>query len=261
MDLATVIGLALGIGAVLVSALLEGTNPMSLFNLPACVLILGGTLGTSATGAPLAAVLQLPRFLRTAVMSGQHDFVGRIQEIIDLAQKSRREGLLALEQVAQTITDPFLRRGLPLVVDGGEAETVRAVLETEIAQWEQKERTGEALFTAMGGYAPTVGIIGTVLGLIHALGQMDDPKKMGHAIAGAFLATLYGVAIANLVLLPIGTKLKLRTEESKLLYEISLEGLMAIQAGENPRVIEQKLGAYLNEAQRAALTAAMAETK
>jgi chemotaxis protein MotA len=159
--------------------------------------------------------------------------------------------LLALEEDARNIDDPFLQKGLQLVVDGTEPEVVRAVLESEIAVWEEREKVGEQIFTAIGGFCPTMGIMGAVLGLMHALGQSDDPKKMAKAIAVAFVATLYGVGFANFVFLPIAGKLKVRVAEKRLLYELTLEGILAIQAGENPRLVAEKLSAYLPPSERA----------
>lgn len=175
----------------------------------------------------------------------------RARQLVELAQKARREGLLALEEDARNIDDPFLQKGLQLVVDGTEPEIVRAVLESEIAVWEEREKVGEQIFTAIGGYCPTMGIMGAVLGLMHALGQSDDPKKMAKAIAVAFVATLYGVGFANLVFLPLAGKLKVRVAEKRLLYELTLEGILAIQAGENPRLVAEKLSAYLPPSERA----------
>ena len=175
----------------------------------------------------------------------------RARQLVELAQKARREGLLALEEDARNIDDPFLQKGLQLVVDGTEPEVVRAVLESEIAVWEEREKVGEQIFTAIGGFCPTMGIMGAVLGLMHALGQSDDPKKMAKAIAVAFVATLYGVGFANLVFLPLAGKLKVRVAEKRLLYELTLEGILAIQAGENPRLVAEKLSAYLPPSERA----------
>lgn len=258
MDLATVIGFVLAVGAVIGSALMEGGHLSALINPPALVLIVGGTLGTTTLSFPLAVILQLPRYTMAAVMLPKSDLVGRVREMVDLAQKARREGLLSLEENVAVQKDPFMKKGLQMIVDAAEANAMRTMLETEIMIWEQKEKCGEAVFTTMGGYSPTIGIIGTVLGLIHALGQMEDPKKMGAAIAGAFLATFYGVAFANLIFLPIAGKLKCRMEEATLIYEMTLEGLLAIQAGENPRMLEEKLSTYLPEKQRGQLTAVAA---
>jgi Flagellar motor component len=192
-----------------------------------------------------------PEVSQGSVVAPPLGLAERARQLVELAQKARREGLLALEEDARNIDDPFLQKGLQLVVDGTEPEVVRAVLESEIGVWEEREKVGEQIFTAIGGFCPTMGIMGAVLGLMHALGQSDDPKKMAKAIAVAFVATLYGVGFANLVFLPIAGKLKVRVAEKRLLYELTLEGILAIQAGENPRLVAEKLSAYLPPSERA----------
>ncbi len=254
MDLATVIGLGLGISAVFITALLEGTHLSALVNLPAFVLIVLGSIGATTTSFALSDILRIPQFIKDALFAPSLGLAERAQQLVELAQKARREGLLALEEDARNINDPFLQKGLQLVVDGTDPEVVRAVLESEVAVWEEREKVGEQIFTAIGGYCPTLGIMGAVMGLMHALGQSDDPKKMAKAIAVAFVATLYGVGFANLVFLPLAGKLKARVSERRLLYELTLEGILAIQAGENPRLVAEKLAAYLPAAERKKFT-------
>jgi chemotaxis protein MotA len=251
MDIATVVGLVLGIGALFATALLEGTHLSALVNIPAFVLIVGGSFGATIVSFALSDIMRIPKFLKEALFAPPLGLAERARQLVELAQKARREGLLALEEDARNIDDPFLQKGLQLVVDGTEPEIVRAVLESEIAVWEEREKVGEQIFTAIGGFCPTMGIMGAVLGLMHALGQSDDPKKMAKAIAVAFVATLYGVGFANLVFLPIAGKLKVRVAEKRLLYELTLEGILAIQAGENPRLVAEKLSAYLPPSERA----------
>lgn len=254
MDLATVIGLVVGIGALLGTAILEGTHLSALINIPALVLIVGGSIGATLTSFSLSDFLRLPAFLREALFAPPLPLAERVRQLVDLAQKARREGLLALEEDARSIDDPFLQKGLQLVVDGTEPEVVHAVLESELAAWEEREKVGEGLFMGLGGYAPTMGIMGAVLGLMHALGQSDDPKKMAHAIAVAFVATLYGVGFANLVCLPLAGKLKARLAERRVLYELTIAGILAIQAGENPRLVAEKLSSYLPPSERLKIT-------
>ncbi len=251
MDIATLVGLLLGIGALFTTAILEGTHLSALVNLPAFVLIVFGSLGATTVSFSLGDMLRIPRFLKDALFAPPLGLVERARQLVELAQKARREGLLALEEDARNINDPFLQKGLQLVVDGTDPEVVRTVLESEIAVWEEREKVGEQIFTAIGGYCPTLGIMGAVLGLMHALGQSDDPKKMAKAIAVAFVATLYGVGFANLIFLPLAGKLKARVSEQRLLYELTMEGILAIQAGENPRLVAEKLSAYLPPSERA----------
>ncbi len=251
MDLATLVGLLLGIGALFTTAILEGTHLSALVNLPAFVLIVFGSLGATTVSFSLGDMLRIPRFLKDALFAPPLGLAERARQLVELAQKARREGLLALEEDARNLNDPFLQKGLQLVVDGTDPEVVRTVLESEIAVWEEREKVGEQIFTAIGGYCPTLGIMGAVLGLMHALGQSDDPKKMAKAIAVAFVATLYGVGFANLIFLPLAGKLKARVSEQRLLYELTMEGILAIQAGENPRLVAEKLSAYLPPSERA----------
>lgn len=254
MDIATAVGLVLGIGALFATAILEGTHLSALVNIPAFVLIVGGSLGATTVSFALSDILRIPKFLLEALFAPPLGLSERARQLVELAQKARREGLLALEEDARNIDDPFLQKGLQLVVDGTEPEVVRVALESEIAIWEEREKVGEQIFTAIGGFCPTMGIMGAVLGLMHALGQSDDPKKMAKAIAVAFVATLYGVGFANLVFLPLASKLKVRLAERRLLYELTLEGILSIQAGENPRLVAEKLAAYLPPAERVKLT-------
>lgn len=245
MDLATLLGLLIGVGSLFATALLEGTHLSALVNLPALILIVGGSLGATMVSFSLGDVLRLPLFLKQALFQPPLGLEERARSLVEMAQKARREGLLALEEDAQNTSDPFLQKGLQLVVDGVEPEVLRGVLEGEALLWEERAKVGEQLFTAIGGYCPTMGIMGAVLGLMHALGQSDDPKKMAGAIAVAFVATLYGVGFANLVFLPLAGKLRLRVKEQRSLYEMTREGILAIQAGENPRLVADKLAMYL----------------
>lgn len=253
MDLATLIGLVIGIGALFATVVLEGTHFSALLNIPAFVLIIGGSMGATMVSFALGDILRLPAFLKEALFAPSLGLVERAKQLVALAQKARRDGLLALEEDVQNISDPFMQKGLQLVVDGTEPEILRVVLESELSVWEEREKVGEQIFMAIGGYCPTMGIMGAVLGLMHALGQSDDPKKMAGAIAVAFVATLYGVGFANLVFLPLAGKLKARVGERRMLYELTLKGILAIQAGENPRLIAEKLSAYLPPLERAKL--------
>ncbi len=257
MDLATIIGLVLGIGGLFVTVVLEGTHFSALLNVPALVLVIGGSLGATVISFALKDTLRIPIFLKEALFAPSLGLAERAQQLVALAQKARRDGLLALEEDARNIQDPFLQKGLQLVVDGIEPEILRVVLESELSVWEEREKVGEQIFTGIGGYCPTMGIMGAVLGLMHALGQSDDPRKMAKAIAVAFVATLYGVGFANLVFLPLAGKLKARVGERRILYELTLEGILAIQAGENPRLIAEKLSAYLPLAEREKLAEQM----
>ncbi|MBI3967359.1 MAG: flagellar motor protein [Chloroflexi bacterium] len=255
MDKTTLPGLVVAFGALLLSVILEGGNPLALLNVPAAVLVFGGTFGIAMTAFPLPVVLRLPKLLMQAITEKHTDAHEIIERFCKLADKARREGLLALEQEAPSL-DQFGRKGIMLVVDGSDPTLVREVLEAEVEAMQRRHHDGYGIFEAMGGYAPTVGIIGTVMGLVNVLSQLEDPSELGHAIAGAFLATLYGVASANLLWLPIGQKLKNKSHEEAWIRELTMEGIMTVQAGVNPRIVREKLEAQLPPERR---TGAQAE--
>jgi chemotaxis protein MotA len=254
MDLATIIGMILAWGALIGSLLMEGGDVRSLVNLPAAFLVFGGTLGASIVSFRMNQITGLPDILKKAFTERALDPAEVIALLVRLAERARREGMLALESEADRIEDDFLQRGLRLAVDGTDPEMLRDILTTDIHFLQTRHKTGESMFTTMGGFAPTLGIIGTVIGLIHMLANLSDPAKMGPLIAGAFIATLYGVSSANLIFLPIGNKLKARSAEEALVREIMLEGILSIQAGDNPRIVEEKLKAFLAPKLRSTLS-------
>ena len=253
MDLATVFGLLLAWGALVGSMLMEGGDPKWLVNVPAAILVFGGTLGAATVSFRLNQIMGIPDILRKAFTSKEQDVPATIAMLVQFAERARRDGLLVLEDEAGKVDDEFLKRGIRLAVDGTDPELVREILSTEIHFLQSRHKVGESIFTTMGGFAPTLGIIGTVMGLIHMLRNLSDPAKMGEHIASAFIATLYGVSLANLVFLPIGNKLKARSAEEVLVREVMIEGILAIQAGDNPRIVEDKLKAFLAPTLRGAL--------
>jgi len=197
--------------------------------------------------------LMLPAIIKNAIIGAPMDLPKTIQILVSFAERARREGLLALEEQARDIDDPFLQKGIQLAVDGTDPELVPAILETEIAYLGERHTAGASILSTMGGFAPTLGVIGTVAGLVHMMANLSDPGSMGPAIASAFIATLYGVSSANLVFLPLGNKLKQRNGIEILLREIQIEGILYIQAGDNPRVVEEKLKAFLDPKARASI--------
>jgi chemotaxis protein MotA len=245
MDLATIIGLVLAWGALIGAVLLEGGDIKALINIPAALLVFGGTLGAATISFKMNQITGLPNILKQAFKEKSQDVAGVIALLVRFAERARREGLLVLEDDARNVDDEFLQRGVRLAIDGTDPEMVREILSTEIHFLQTRHKVGESIFTTLGGFAPTLGIIGTVMGLIHMLANLADPVKMGPSIAGAFIATLYGVASANLIFLPIGNKLKARSAEEVLVREVMVEGILAIQAGDNPRIVEEKLKAFL----------------
>ena len=201
MDFATIIGLVVAFGSLGVSVVLEGGSLRELVGVPALVIVLGGTIGATMISLPLQDILRLPNLLKFAFLPHSFDHADTAREIVRLAALARRNGLLQLESEVANLKDPFLSKGLSLVIDGTDAEMIRETMDTEIMTMEARHKAGAKVFNLMGGLAPTMGVIGTVMGLVNMLANVDDPAAMGPAIATAFLATLYGVASANLVFL------------------------------------------------------------
>lgn len=245
MDLATIIGLVLAWGAVVAALVIEGGKPGELVNVSALVLVFGGTAGATIISVSMEQILALPGVIRKAFFARSSDMGELSKLVVDFARKARTDGVLALEPECQQLEDKFLRKGMQLIIDGTPSELVREVLETEIVAMQERHKAGETIFATAGGFAPTLGIIGTVMGLINMLARLSDPGRMGPAIASAFIATLYGVALANLIFLPIGSKLKAKTTDEVVTYEMIIEGVLSIQAGETPRIVEMKMMAFL----------------
>lgn len=252
-DVTTASGLLIGIGSLLLALWLEGGHLQQLVNIPAALIVLGGTFGATLIGLNAQQLRDLPRILRQAFVRETIDIPHTIRLLITLSEKARRDGLLSLESDANSTGDEFLKRALQLAIDGTDPELVRDILQLEIAFLEERHRQGEQIFVSMGGYAPTMGVLGTVMGLIHMMSRIESPSMMGPAIATAFVATLYGVSSANLLFLPIASKLRARHADEVLLREVIVEGVLAIQSGENPRIVEQRLRAFLSQRQRRAL--------
>lgn len=245
MDIATLIGLLLGFSGLIGGFLLEGGNLGMLLVGTAAMIVFGGTFGAVIVSFTLEEIKTVPYFLKVVFSDKKVDYLTVLESIVEAADKARREGLLSLESKLNEIDNPFLVRGLQLVIDGTDPELTRSMLEMEIEAQEKKEKVGVEIFMAAGGFAPTMGIIGTVMGLVHVLSNVSDPDKLAGAIAVAFLATLYGVASANVLWIPFANKIKGGTEKKVLLLELILEGILSIQAGENPRVIREKLMTFL----------------
>jgi len=250
MDIATIGGLILGIGAVVVSFIMEGGHMGAIIQAPAMMIVLGGTIGASVITTSIKTLTNIPSFLRYAFKGESADLLQTIDNIVSLSEKARREGILGLEKDMNKVKDPFFRKALQLVIDGTEVTVLKDILETEIAYIEDRHKKGILFFQKMGGFSPTLGIIGTVLGLIHTLGSTSDASRMAEAIAGAFIATLWGVAMANLCYLPISDKLKMRHEEELAKLDLVTEGVVSIQSGDNPRMVKTKLLSFISPAMR-----------
>lgn len=245
MDIATLLGLALGIGALLGSFLMEGGHLGALIQIPAMTLVIVGTLGACVITTSMSQLKALPAVFKVAIFEKKLNPSDLIDLLYDLAQKARKNGLLSLEKELGNIQDPFLKKAIQLAIDGFETNKIREILEIEISYIEERHRAGATFFQKMGGFSPTLGIMGTVLGLIHALGNLESSSNIASAIAAAFIATLWGVALANLVYLPIGDKLKAKHQDESLCLEIVTEGVLSLAMGDNPRVIRMKLLSFL----------------
>jgi chemotaxis protein MotA len=245
MDLATLIGVIAGVGALIMGYLLEGGTIGSLFGLSAAVIVFGGTFGAVLTSFSLSDLKKVPNWLRVAFSAQSFGTAEAYESLVRFAEKARREGLLSLEQELPTVNDRFTRQGLQLVIDGTDPEITQEILESTIAVLEKRHRVGISVFEAAGGYAPTMGIIGTVMGLVMVLGNLTDPESLSHSIAAAFIATLYGVSSANLLWLPIATKLKMKDKSEIAAMEMVLDGILSIQAGDNPSILKEKLKTHV----------------
>lgn len=245
MDLATIIGLLMAFGAVFGGAAIEGVHISALIQPTAALIVLGGTFGATFVSFPLPAIINALKGIKTAFLPAKVDHEQVVKDIINYATKARRNGLISLEQEAQSARDPFIKKGISLVVDGIDPQKLRETLEADIMAYEDHTKHTVEFYEAAGGYSPTIGIIGAVLGLIHVMANLSDTSKLGGGIAVAFVATIYGLIVANVICLPIGTKIKIRMKEEVLRRVMILEGLIAIQNGENPHFIEQKLMAFV----------------
>ncbi|MCD6280400.1 MAG: MotA/TolQ/ExbB proton channel family protein [Deltaproteobacteria bacterium] len=244
MDLATLIGVLFAFGMVLMG-IMSG-SPLSLFvNAPSLLIVLGGTIGILFINYPLKDVIGVAGVLKNVFFAQAQDPQGLIPTFIDFATRARREGILALESAAGELTDKFFKQGLELVIDGLEPQSIRDILETEIEHIEQRHRKGADILNSMGAFAPAMGMIGTLIGLVQMLQSMSDPSSIGPAMAVALITTFYGSVLANMIALPMAGKLTARSSEEVLVKGMIIEGIMSISAGDNPRIVERKLHAYL----------------
>jgi chemotaxis protein MotA len=250
MKMTGLIGVVVGGLSIALGATLEGSNVMAVINIPALFIVLGGTLGACIGGTSFEAVKAIPMLYKKAFMPDELDLPGRVAELVGYAEKARRDGLLALDEQLSSVEDPYTRKGLQLVVDGTDPDLVAEVLEAENDAMRKRHAMCVQPFDKAGGYAPTMGIIGTVFGLVHVLTNLSQPETLGPMISAAFIATLLGVASANVVYLPVSARLKGLSQEEMHFREMTLEGILAIQAGENPRFVNEKLMAYVPPSQR-----------
>lgn len=250
MDLGSVVGIILAVGGLLGGFIMDGGTIQSLIQPSAAVIVFGGTIGATLLSNRAKSLKSVGKYLRITFFSQKFDPHRSIDRLVEMATTARREGILALEDQVEGFDDLFLKKGIGLIVDGVDPELVKEMLDTEISYIEHRHEMGITLFESAGGFAPTMGIIGTVMGLVHVLGNLQDITKLGPQIATAFVATLYGVSSANVVWLPIAGKLRTRSSDEILGKEMTLEGILSIQAGENPTVLRQKLLSFLADSER-----------
>ena len=245
MDPAAIIGIVLSFGAVIAAIFMEGSTPMSVVLPPPMILVIGGTIGAGLTGSTLRdakkAFAALPKILTMKPPEPERT----IETLVSLADRARREGLLALEDAARDIDDEFLKAGLQAAIDGTDPEDLRVILEDKISTKRTADRTTSKFYGDLGGYAPTIGIIGTVVSLVHVLENLSAPEVLGPLIASAFVATLWGLLTANLLWLPLSSRLKRASELECNQMEVAVEGLLAVQAGANPRLVGERLRSLL----------------
>jgi len=250
MKAATGIGIAVAAVGILLAAMMDGTSPAAFINMPAIILIIAGTGGVTLASVGMDGVKKIPSLYKLVISAEPPDVQGRVTLLVSLAEQARREGLLALDAQIAEIDDDYTKKGLQLVVDGTDPELVRAILEGEIDGMAARHHAGALPFEKAGGFAPTIGIIGTVMGLVHVLQNLSAPATLGPSISSAFIATLFGVASANVIYLPVANRLKAMSAAEVELRTLTLEGILSVQAGDNPRVVADKLTSFVPPAER-----------
>ncbi len=246
MDVLSFVGVILAFSAIVGGNYLEGGHPGGLLNGPAALIVLGGTLAASLLQTSLPIFKRSLFMLRWIFFPPAIDLGAGIGQVVGWSMVARKDGLLGLESIADLEVDHFSRKGLQLLVDGAEPEAIRSIMEVDLITQEGRDLQAAKVYEGMGGYAPTIGIIGAVMGLIHVMGNLADPSQLGSGIAVAFVATIYGVGLANLLLIPIGNKLKSVVLRQSRYREMLLEGILSIAEGENPRSIELKLQGFID---------------
>lgn len=249
MDIGTVVGLLFGMGCILF-ALLLGGSILAYIDVPSMFIVIGGGTAATLTSMPIIMFLKFPKVIGKALFHKTVDPLDLIRQLVELAEVARRDGILALENSIEHIEDSFLVRGIQMAVDGSDPEVIESIMETELENLIDRHGTGKRIFDSLGRFAPAFGMIGTLIGLVAMLSNMDDPSKIGAGMAAALLTTLYGAVLANIVFLPIADKLGQRSTEEILQKTMIIQGVMSIQAGDNPRNVESKLITFVPPSQR-----------
>jgi len=244
VDLASFIGMALAC-IMVVGGIVAGGDVMAFINLPSVLIVVGGALGGTILSNPWKRVLSLGQILKKAFFAESPELISIVQTLVSFAEKARREGLLSLEDDAEQLNDPFMKKSIQLVVDGTDPELVKSILDTEIGLLEERHAGNKFMFDTLAELSPAFGMLGTLIGLIQMLGHLDDPNALGPGMAVALITTFYGSILANVFGLPIARKLTVRTQEEVMTREMIVEGILAIQAGENPRLVEERLKVFL----------------
>lgn len=248
MDIATILGFIAG--AIIFSTVaILGGNVIIFVSIQSVLVVLGGTMAGILISYNFTALKKIPDLLKVAFKNDNVESERVIEELVSFAEKARREGLLALEDDAAEMEDEFLKKGIQLVVDGTDPELVRNILETKLTFLEERHHEGQGILRKMGTLSPAFGMIGTLIGLIQMLAELDDPTELGEGMAVALLTTFYGALIANLIFIPMAGKLESTSHDEILLKEVMIEGILSIQAGENPRIVEEKLRAFLADSE------------
>lgn len=245
MDIFLIIGLVLGAICIVMALILKGASVAMLLNGEVAVIIFGGMIAAVLSSYTMADIKRLPKVMKVLMSNEEPDLNGMIEKMVELSNIARREGLLALEAPVNELDDPFMKQGLELVVDGAEAEQIRDLMESEVDAMESRHHRMSGLFKTAGATSPTLGVMGAAIGLIGALGNLSDINKLGPMIASAFVATIFGIFMGYLVMIPFATRLEAKNEEEVLLKTLIIEGVMDIQAGHSAKVIEQKLYAQI----------------
>ena len=249
MDITTFLGIFSGF-ALMVLAINSGGGLSWFISVPSMMIVMGGTLATTLIHYSLSDVLGVFKIVRNAFFHKMPDYTKEIAKVIDFSKVARREGILALERLKNELDEPFFAKGIELAIDGLEPKSIMEMMGTELEYTEERHKKGAEIFTTMGTFAPAMGMLGTLIGLVQMLMVMDDPKSIGPAMAIALITTFYGSLLANLLFLPIAGKLKLRSQQEAQLKQLIIEGITSIQFGDNPRVVEQKLNVYLAPSER-----------
>jgi len=249
LDISTFIGILVAGGLVITSILMGGSGAWFV-NYPSIMIVVGGTMGATLLAYPLADVLGVFKVAKNVFLHKSQPVSQLIPQMVELAKKARQEGILSFESQLDHIENPFLVRGLQMAIDGMEASAIEDVLTTETIYIDERHRLGAEIFTTMGAFAPAVGMLGTIIGLVQMLMQMEDPSQIGAPMAVALLTTFYGTLLANLIFLPIAGKLKTRSKQELLTKQMVIDGVISIQSGDNHRIVEQKLKAFVSPKSR-----------